>query len=215
MSKIQYLREHDEEVLNALTHAIAFGMFLTGTIAIYVKGAQINSMLGAAALIYGLSQTLTYFSSCMYHIVSEPVLKKKLRLVDHLTIYLAIAGTYTPFFIAGVPEPYNFILVCLIWILCGWGIYYKSRNIGKDEVFSIILYLVLGWCGILVFGICDTAALNNSFSYILAGGAFYTAGTYFYWRDFTKYNHTIWHLMVMIASAIHYYAVWNYIIVVQ
>ena len=125
MSKTPYLRESDEEVYNALTHAIAFGLFIAGTIAVTLKGWDIDPALGIAGFIYGFSQSMTYLSSTVYHIISSPVTKKKWRLIDHLTIYLAIAGTYTPIFIAGIPNPWSYVLVVSIWGMCLWGARYK------------------------------------------------------------------------------------------
>ena len=215
MSKTPYLRESDEEVYNALTHAVGFGLFMAGTVAIFLKGWDIDPLWGIAGFIYGFSQSLTYLSSTIYHIISSPVVKRKWRLVDHLTIYLAIAGTYTPIFIIGTPSPWNYIFITAIWGMCLWGAHYKFHHIGENEIFSVVLYLILGWVGIIVFGLASSTAIQESFDLILAGGAIYTLGTYFYYRDFSKYNHTIWHIMVLIASVIHYYAVWNYFIVAQ
>jgi hemolysin III len=215
MSKTPYLRENDEEVYNALTHAVGFGLFIAGTIAVFLKGWQIDPLWGIAGFIYGFFQTMTYFSSTVYHIISSPVIKKKWRLIDHLTIYLAIAGTYTPIFIIGLEAPWSYILVVLIWVMCGWGAHYKYHHIGENEVFSVVLYLLLGWIGLLVFGVANSDAIQNSFNLIIGGGLIYTAGTYFYYRDFTKYNHTIWHMLSLVASLVHYYAVWNYFIVAQ
>ena len=215
MSKTPYLRESYEEVYNALTHSIACGLFIAGTIAVTLKGWDIDPVLGIAGFIYGFSQSMTYLSSTVYHIISSPVTKKKWRLIDHLTIYLAIAGTYTPIFIAGIPNPWSYILIVSIWGMCLWGARYKYYHIGENEIFSVVLYLILGWAGIAIFGLVDSSAIRDSFDLILAGGAIYTLGTYFYYRDFSKYNHTIWHVMVIIASIVHYYAVWNYFIVAQ
>ena len=215
MSKTPYLRENDEEVYNALTHAVGLGLFIAGTIAVFLKGMSISPELGFAGLIYGSSQTMTYLSSTIYHIISSPVSKKRWRLIDHLTIYLAIAGTYTPVFVAGFPSPWNYILIAMIWALCGWGAHYKYKHIGENEIFSVFLYIFLGWIGLLVFGIADSIAVRDSINLILGGGIIYTAGTWFYYRDYRKYNHTIWHLMVLAASSIHYYAIWNYFIAGQ
>jgi hemolysin III len=215
MSKTPYLRENDEEVYNALTHAVGFGLFVAGTIAVFLRGWNIDPVWGIAGFIYGFSQTLTYLTSSVYHIISSPVIKKKWRLIDHLTIYLAIAGTYTPIFVIGLSAPWSYILVILMWGLCCWGAHYKYHHIGENEVFSVILYLILGWVGILVFGIATSVAIQESFDLIIGGGLVYTVGTYFYYSDYTKYHHTLWHIMVLIASAIHYYAVWNYFIVAQ
>lgn len=215
MPKTQYLRENDEEIYNSLTHAVGLGLFLAGTIAISIKGWNIDPGWGIAGFIYGLSQTLTYFTSAVYHIISSPVPKKKWRLLDHLTIYLAIAGTYTSVFAAGLNSPWNYLSIIMIWGLCGWGAKYKYKHIGENEVFSVLLYLFLGWVGFFVFGVTDSESVRSSFSLILAGGVFYTVGTIFYYRDFIRYNHTIWHIFVLIASIIHYYAIWNYFIVAQ
>ena len=213
MAKTQYLREKDEEVINSLSHAIAFGLFSAGTVALFFKAWSLSTVWAVACLVYGIGQSLTYLFSMVYHIISDPIVKKRWRLYDHLSIYIAIASTYTPLFVIGVPGPYNLILISIVWLLCGFGIRYKYYNIGKNEFLSVILYLVLGWAGMSVFWLCDTPALAESFNLIITGGIIYTAGTVFYYSDYKSYFHTIWHVFVIVASIIHFYAIWNYFVV--
>lgn len=213
MAKTQYLREKDEEVINSLSHAVALGLFIAGTIALTLRSWDIDPVWGVACLVYGLGQSLTYMFSTVYHIVSDPVSKKRWRLYDHISIYIAIASTYTPLFVIGVPSPYSYILIACVWIMAAYGIRYKYHNIGKNEFFSVALYLFLGWVGMSIFWIWDTQALTSSFDLIVLGGLVYTVGTIFYYSDYKVYFHTIWHIFVIAASIIHFYAIWKYFLI--
>ena len=210
MPKTNYLRDEHEETINALTHAVGVGLFLAGTLALAIKTYDIGMSSLGACVIYGLCQTLTYVCSSVYHSRPDPIAKKRWRLLDHLSIYLAIAGSWTPIFMLGLNFWFGLLMTIFVWSLCGWGMIYKMRNLGKNEIVSVLLYLIMGWSGIIAFLISDNPQMVNSFSWILAGGILYTVGTFFYYKDYNKYYHTIWHLFTIVASAIHYTAVWLY-----
>ena len=129
-------------------------------------------------------------------------------MIDHLSIYLAISGSWTPSFMLGLDFYYGIFLTIAVWAMCAWGMIYKIRNLGKNEILSVILYLIMGWSGVVSFLVTDNPVVIDAFSWIFLGGILYTVGTFFYYRDFNKYYHTIWHLFSIVASIIHYYAIW-------
>ena len=211
MPKTNYLRDDYEEVLNALTHAIAVGIFLAGSLALSIKTYDIGMAEFSTCLVYCLCQTFTYICSSIYHSRVDPLVKRNWRMIDHLSIYLAISGSWTPVFMLGLSFWPGIILTALIWGMCGWGMIYKIRNLGKNEILSVILYLVMGWSGVIIFLLSDSVQLGLAFPWVFLGGILYTVGTFFYYRDFNKYYHTVWHVFTIIASITHYYAIWMFL----
>ena len=209
MPKTNYLRDEYEESLNALSHAVAVGLFLAGSAALLIKSSEVGSAAFSSCIVYCISQTLTYICSSVYHSRVNPVTKKNWRMIDHLSIYLAISGSWTPIFMLGLDFYPGILLTCAVWSMCGWGMIYKIRNLGKNEIVSVILYLAMGWSGIISFLITDNPVLIEAFDLIFIGGVLYTVGTFFYYRDFNKYFHTIWHLFTIAAAVIHYCAIWS------
>lgn len=212
MPKTPYLREKDEEVYNSLTHTFALGLMLAGTIAMWVRLGDSTWQHAIGVLSYGISMCAVFLSSAVYHMISEPVAKRRWRQIDHQTIYIAIAGGYTGFFMLGLEAFWAYALTTLVWASCIGGMYYKWNNLGKNEWLSLAMYLVLGWVGAIVFIVADTKPINDSQLQVLFGGALYSAGTYFYYYDYRKYNHTIWHILVIVAAAVHYHALWVHFI---
>ena len=209
MPKTNYLRDEYEESLNALSHAVAVGLFLAGSIALLITASEAGSAAFSSCLVYCVAQTLTYICSSIYHSRVDPVVKKQWRMIDHLSIYVAISASWTPVFMLGLDFYPGILLTSAVWAMCAWGMIYKIRNLGKNEILSVILYLSMGWSGVISFLITDNPDLLYAFEWIFVGGVLYTIGTFFYYRDFNKYFHTIWHVFTVIASVIHYCAIWS------
>jgi hemolysin III len=162
-------------------------------------------------LFFGFGLLSVYLSSTLYHYVSEPILKEKLRIFDHISIYYLIAGSYAPVCLITLYDKsgiYIFIAVCIIAI---FGTIFKLFYTGKFEKLSLGLYLVMGWLIIIDIKTLFQILELNAIILLALSGLSYTLGTVFYSME-KKYAHTIWHLFVIAGSSFHFFLVLFYII---
>src|SRR5690606_20916770 len=197
-----------DEIANALTHgvgaavALAGGAVLVTLAAIHGDGWQL-----AGAIVFGIALLLLYTASTLYHAIQHPVAKGRLKVFDHCAIYLLIAGTYTPFTLVGLRGPCAWGLFTGTWTLAIAGVVFKLFYTGRFRRLSTAIYVAMGWL-VLVAARPMLSALDGwTLGWLLAGGACYTAGTYFYHRESIRYSHAIWHLFVLAGSVCHYVAV--------
>jgi hemolysin III len=197
-----------EELFNALTHglgataALAGGAVLITLAALYGDGFQL-----IASIVFGITLLLLYVASTLYHAIQHPVVKGRLKVFDHCAIYLLIAGTYTPFTLIGLRGPLGWTLFGVIWGLALFGVIFKLFYTGRFERLSTVVYIAMGWL-IMIAAKPTMQALDGwTFGWLLAGGVFYTLGTFFYHRPSMRYSHAIWHMFVIGGSVCHYIAV--------
>ena len=196
------------EIANALTHglgaaaALAGGAVLITLAAIYGDGWQL-----AGAIVFGVALLLLYTASTLYHAIQHPVAKGRLKVFDHCAIYLLIAGTYTPFTLVGLRGSVGWWLFGATWTLALAGVVFKLFYTGRFKLLSTLLYVAMGWL-VLVAIVPVFRALDAwTFGWLIAGGAAYTLGTFFYHRPAMRYSHAIWHVFVLAGSVCHYIAV--------
>jgi hemolysin III len=202
-----------EEMLNALTHAVGLGMALVGVsvlIVLAIKTHITSCIIGS--ILFGATMILTYLSSTLYHGAISPRSKKFFRSLDHATIYLAIAGGYSPYLLIYFNDTLGTFLFWLIWCLAIVGVLYKFLFFKCSETINILSYLALGWIGLLCLGGLIEKVPEPALWWALAGGIAYTLGVYFYYNDDRPFYHTAWHIFVIIGSACHYVAVLFYMI---
>ena len=197
-----------DEFASALTHglgaavALAAGAVLITLAAIYGDGWQL-----AGAIVFGVALLLLYTASTLYHAVQHPVAKGRLKVFDHCAIYLLIAGTYTPFTLIGLRGPWGWSLFAAIWTLAVAGVVFKLFFTGRFKGLSTLIYVAMGWLVLVAFKPMLSSLDGWTIGWLLAGGAFYTLGTFFYMRDAIPYAHAIWHLFCIAGSVCHYVAV--------
>ncbi|KLI98870.1 hemolysin III family protein [Luteimonas sp. FCS-9] len=202
------LREKREEFASALTHglgataALAAGAVLITLAALFGNGWQLG-----ASIVFGVTLLLLYLASTLYHAVHHPVLKGRLKVFDHCAIYLLIAGTYTPFTLIGLRGTLGWWLFGTIWTLALAGVVFKLFYTGRFRGLSTAIYVAMGWLVVIAIGPVAAALDTWTLSWIVAGGVFYTLGTFFYMRDSIPYAHAIWHLFCIAGSVCHYVAV--------
>ena len=203
-----HLHQIRDEIANALTHglgaaaALAGGAVLITLAAIHGDGWQL-----AGAIVFGITLLLLYTASTLYHAIQHPIAKGRLKVFDHCAIYLLIAGTYTPFTLIGLRGPWGWGLFAAIWTIALAGVVFKLFHTGRFPRLSTALYVAMGW--LVVVAIKPMLASIDAWTlgWLLAGGLFYTLGTYFYHRESVRYSHAIWHLFVLAGSVCHYIAV--------
>ena len=151
---------------------------------------------------------LVYLTSTVYHALPDSRAKRVFRVLDHAAIYLLIAGTYTPFAFGALHGPWGWTLFGVIWSLALFGITAKLTVGFKYPRLSTMLYLGMGWMGIVAVQPMLARVPLEGIGWLLAGGLFYTGGVVFYLTDARlRYGHAVWHLCVMVGTACHFLAV--------
>ncbi len=193
-----------EEIFNSTSHAIgAILSILALLIMIWLSVSTKNTVGVISSIVFGFTLILLYTSSTLYHALTNKTAKKVFQIFDHCSIYLLIAGSYTPFALMVIGGSKGWIIFGIIWLCAVLGIILNSINLKKFQLFSIVLYVGMGWTAI--FYIKDIfASLDLGGIILLAvGGVLYTLGIIFYLVKKIKYFHSIWHLFVLAGSMCH------------
>jgi hemolysin III len=201
------------ERFNSATHLVGAILAIVGAVFLIIAGAsQGDAWKIVSFSIYGATLIILYSSSTLYHSTRGRA-KDIFRKCDHGAIYLLIAGTYTPFTLVTLGGGWGWSLFGVIWGLAIFGIVQELALNSKKRMLSLYLYLGMGWVAVIgVIPLID-ALTWAGFSWVIAGGVAYTVGTVFYFYDDKfKHWHGIWHLFVLGGSALHYYAIWRYVV---
>ena len=201
-----------EELFNMITHIVGGGLGLAALLACVIIASFAQNIWGVvSAFVYGVSVILLFTMSSIYHGLKVGTAKKVFRILDHCTIFILIAGTYTPVLLTGFRESYPteaWVMFGILWGLAIIGITLNSINLKKFMVFSLICYVGMGW--IAIFRINQLISVHGSlfFTIILIGGIIYTVGVLFYvLGKRKKYMHGVFHLFVNVASILHSVAI--------
>jgi hemolysin III len=198
-----------EEVSHAVTHGVGALLAVIGMGVLVFQAFQSGLFLHKiACLVYGITLTLLYSVSTLYHAIPprSARVKRWLQMFDHTAIYLFIAGTYTPITLVAMRGTMRITLVSVIWGLALLGVILKTTSLRKHKRLALALYLVMGWSSMLVIKPLVAAISISVLGMLLAGGVAYTVGVLFYIRT-TKWSHAVWHGFVMAGSAFHFAAV--------
>jgi hemolysin III len=199
---------HYGERLNSWTHLVGATLALAGSVVLIVLaalGGDPWKVLGVS--IYGPTLVLMYSFSVLYHGLQGRA-KDVLRKMDHQSIYLLIAGSYTPFCLISLRGPWGWSMLGVVWGLALVGGLQELRPGGKERILSLVIYVAMGWMALIAAGPLLKALGPAGFAWVAAGGLFYTVGIVFYVLDTRlAHAHGIWHLFVMAGSATHYVAV--------
>lgn len=193
-----------QEILNTISHGMGIVLGIVGLIFLLVKNKNSNIYSTLSIWTFGLSLIILYTSSTIYHFFVNEKWKRKARVLDHMSIFLLIAGTYTPICLITLEKSSGWTLFTIVWTIAALGIIMKIFLTGKVDKLSLLLYLIMGW--LLVFDIKNIAnsMTSQALLFLVLGGVLYTLGTIFYARDKMPYAHFIWHLFVLGGSASHY-----------
>jgi hemolysin III len=202
-----------QEGANALTHGLGLVLSFAGMVLlIYLAAIRGDGWHLVSCSIYGATLVMLYGASTAYHSIQAPRVKGVLKTVDHCCIYLLIAGTYTPFTLTYLRGGWGWTLLCLVWGMALFGLFYKIFFMGRFRALSLTLSLTMGWLAI-VAAKPATEVLPGTCVFLMAvGGLFYTAGVYFYAKSGRPYFHMVWHLFVLAGSLAHYLAITLYVI---
>ena len=202
-----------EEIANGISHGVGFLATVAASPVLVVSAVQHENPAGiVGASVFAFTMALMYLTSMLYHTLARNKAKRVFRILDHGSIFLLIAGTYTPFTLGVLHGALGWTLFGLVWGIAIAGVLLKSIGGVRYPKLSTVLYLVMGW---LIIIAVKPLWHNMSFwglFWLLAGGAFYTAGVAFYAANRIRYTHFVWHLFVMAGSACHFIAVLKYAI---
>ncbi|GIO41779.1 PAQR family membrane homeostasis protein TrhA [Paenibacillus apis] len=202
-----------EEVANAITHGIGALLSVAALVLLIV----FSSIKGTAwhvvsFTIYGVSMLLLYTSSTLVHSFKEGKLKDLFEIFDHSSIYIYIAGTYTPFMLVAVRGPLGWSLFGIVWGIALFGVLFKAFFTKRFLFMSTIFYVVMGWLIVIAWGPLTAVIPSTGITLLVTGGIMYTLGTVFYvWRAF-PYHHAVWHLFVLGGSVTHFFAILLYLL---
>jgi hemolysin III len=199
-----------EEKLNALSHGAGFLLALLGVLALFLK-AQ-SALETSVVLIYGISLALMFLTSTLYHSSAEVNTKVMLRKLDHIAIYLLIAGTYTPFLVLGVGSTSALIGLAVVWSVGFTGIFFKLYFGHKFPKLSIITYAIMGWLALLLIYPIYLSLGSAGFTLLIVGGLCYSAGIPLYLLKSRHYSHSLWHFSVVAGAACHFAAIYGFVL---
>jgi len=203
---------HREEIAHSVTAAIGVAAMAVGIPWMIVIAAMHGGawrIVGAVA--FGMGALLMFGTSTLYHMVKRPGLKAILRKLDHSAIYILIAGTYTPFTIGVVRGSLGWALLGIVWALAVFGVATKMAGGLRIPLLSTVLYVVIGWIGVVAFKQLSANLTSAQFAWVVAGGLCYTGGVPFYLWKRQPYAHAVWHLFVLGGVACHFVAIMSVI----
>lgn len=203
-----------EEVANALTHGLGtVASLAAGLVLIVLASAHGDGRQLASAIVFSCSLVLLYGASTAYHASTRPLVKRRLKILDHAAIYLLIAGTYTPFTLVSMRGAIGWSLFGVVWALAALGVVFKLFYTGRFERTSTLLYLGMGWLVVIAAVPMMRSLPAATLAWLVAGGLAYTVGTLFYISRRLPYAHAIWHLFVLGGSSCHFVAVFTQVVV--
>ena len=202
-----------EEKINIITHAIGLLLSIAALVLLILHASSNGSARHIVSFtIFGASMILLYSASTLYHYSQTPNLRRKLNILDHASIYVLIAGTYTPFTLVTLKGALGWTIFGITWGIALIGIFLKLFYTGKYDKISTIAYVAMGW--IIIFAVkplIENLPLNGLY-WLLAGGVFYTIGAVLYSIKKVKFNHAIFHIFVLLGSFSHFMAIYFYVL---
>jgi hemolysin III len=197
-----------EEIASAITHGIGACLAIAALVVLVVFAALDGTVWHVVSFsIFGSTLVLLYFASTLYHSLTNIRAKHVFHKFDHISIYLLIAGTYTPFCLTVLRGWIGWTVFGIVWTCAILGAVVKAISVGKKVKLSTILYVVMGWIILVAIVPLYNSMSLNGFALLMGGGLSYTAGTIFFIRDHVKYNHSAWHIFVIGGSVLHFFAV--------
>ena len=202
-----------EEKINIISHAIGFILSIVALV-LLVRHATLHGDVWhiVSFSIFGASLIILYAASTFYHSAKRSELRNRLKIIDHASIYFLIAGTYTPFTLVTLKGTIGWVIFGTSWGLALTGIILKLFFTGKYNIISTIMYVLMGW--VIVFAIkplINNLPLEGLF-WLITGGIFYTIGAILYSIKKIKFNHTIFHMFVLMGSFCHFMSVFFYVL---
>lgn len=197
-----------EEIANSITHGIGVALSIAGLVVLVVMAAlHGDAWQVVSCAIYGASMIMLYTASTLYHSFQNPNVKRIMRILDHSSIYLLIAGTYTPFTLISLRGPWGWSLFGVVWGLALTGIVFKLYFTGRFNKASTIIYVLMGWIAVIAIKPMIDIIPFGGLALLFGGGMSYTLGVIFYVWKKMPYHHAVWHLFVLGGTVLHFFAI--------
>lgn len=206
------IQTRGEEIANSITHGIAGLLSIAGLVILLVVSAEAGNVWSITSLsIFGSVLIILYLVSTLYHSISHDSTKRVLKILDHSSIYLLIAGSYTPIALVSLRGPWGWSLFGVIWGMALVGVCLQAFALDRFKILSILSYLIMGWLVVIAIKPLTHACPKGLILWLLIGGLFYSFGTIFYSWKKLPYHHTLWHLFVIAGSTAHFFGMLFYI----
>jgi len=198
-----------EEIVNSITHGIGALLSIVALIILIIVAGQQGDIWHLVSFsIYGSTLVLLYLSSTLYHSFTNPKIKNLFARFDHISIFLLIAGTYTPILLTSLRGIWGWTLFIVIWTMALAGAIIRSIYLHRFRKLMVAIYLIMGWMAILAAKQIYESLPGISIWFLVLGGLAYSIGVVFYnWRKL-PYSHGIWHLFVLAGSILHFFAIY-------
>ncbi len=197
-----------EEIFNSVSHGVGGLLAIAGTVVLIVLSAlQKDPWKVVSSSVFGASLIMLYVMSTLYHAITNEKAKGVMRIMDHITIFLLIAGTYTPLTLVALRGAVGWVLFGLIWGVSVLGIVFNAIDLEKFRKISLVCYIAMGWGIVFAIKPLIEALPKISLIFLLTGGLAYSVGVIFYAIKKVKYFHSVWHLFTIAGSVFHYFAI--------
>jgi len=201
-----------EEKINVISHAVGFFLSSVALVFLVVRAGMYGNVLHVVSFtIFGVSLMVLYAASSLYHNAKQPEVRKRLKIFDHASIYVLIAGTYTPFTLVTLEGNTGWVIFGVSWGIALVGITLKLFFTGRYSVASTVMYVLMGW--VIIFAIkplVHNLSADGLF-WLFLGGVAYTVGAVLYSIKKIKFNHAIFHLLVLVGSFCHFVSIYFYV----
>ena len=203
-----------EELINSISHGVGAGLGITALVLCIVKSCRpLDGYKLASSIVFGLTTTLLYLMSCLYHALKVNRAKRVFRVIDHCTIFLLIAGTYTPYTLNTLLGVTGWVLFGIVWGVGILGIVLNAVSLKKFAKLSVACYIALGWVVIFASKELIASLDRGGLWLLLAGGIAYTIGAVLYGIGAKKrYFHSVFHFFCMIGTALHFFSIYFYVL---
>lgn len=203
-----------EELISSISHGVGAGLGVAALCLCVRTAMASNDVWGVvSSWIFGFSLIILYSMSCIYHGLKPNKAKRLMRIMDHCTIFLLIAGTYTPFTLVALRGKVGWTIFGIIWGAAIIGIVLNAIDMEKFKAVSMVCYLAMGWAIVFAFGDLQRAVAEGGIKLLVAGGIAYTVGAIVYGiGSKVKYMHSIWHFFVLAGSILHFLCIYMYVL---
>lgn len=203
-----------EELISSISHGVGALLSVAGMILCIVRSAAHGGTAAvAASIVYGLTLIVLYTMSCIYHALRVNKAKRVFRVIDHCSVFLLIAGTYTPYTLVTLTGPTGWLLFGVIWGAAVIGITLNAISLEKFSKISVFCYLAMGWAIIFAIKPLLASLALQGIVLLVAGGVAYSLGVILYALGSKKrYMHSIWHFFVLAGSILHFFSIYLYVL---
>lgn len=198
-----------EERAHVVTHGLGLALSVGALVSLVVSGWGGDGWVLGSTVVYGVTLVVLYAGSTLYHSTTDPRRRSAAQVLDHASIFVLIAGTYTPFTLVTLRGPWGWAIFGVVWGLAALGVVREGWWGGRPKGLSLPLYLGMGWVIVVALKPLVQRLSPEGLRFLVAGGLFYTVGTAFYGLKNVRYAHAVWHLFVLAGSACHFVAVFR------